>query len=54
MNKLREISLLQSFETKLVALLYPWQNVKIPVKNPWQNINLSPHHSGKTLLPSKV
>ena len=31
MNKFRDILPLQYFETKLVALLYPWQNVKIPV-----------------------
>jgi len=33
MNKLRHILPLQYFRTKLVALLYPWQNVKIPVAN---------------------
>jgi hypothetical protein len=31
MNKLRYILLLQYFRTKLVALLYPWKNIKIPV-----------------------
>ena len=31
MNKLRNILPLKYFITKLVTLLYPWQNVKIPV-----------------------
>ena len=31
MNKLGDILQLQYFTTKLVAVLYPWQNVKIPV-----------------------
>ena len=31
MNKFRNILPLKYFITKLVTLLYPWQNVKIPV-----------------------